>query len=200
MKTFKLEEYVIAVKNGTSIRSAYKNLYGYYCSSKARQIQFIDKCKQLDLDMSHWTGRRQKNKGHKKEKYLDKDIFCKDSKYCSRNGLIKRLLRDNFIKYECQICKTVLWQNKVLSLHLDHINGVNNDNRIENLRFLCPNCHQQTETWGVKNAKWTQLPDDETLVSLSETYSNKELSNMYIKAPSTISKRLCDAKRKLGLW
>ena len=35
-------------------------------------------------------------------------------------------------------------------LHLDRINGIHNDNRSENLRFLCPDCHQQTDTWGNK--------------------------------------------------
>ena len=41
--------------------------------------------------------------------------------------------------------------DKKLSLQLDHINGINNDHRIENLRFLCPNCHSQTETYAGKN-------------------------------------------------
>jgi 5-methylcytosine-specific restriction endonuclease McrA len=42
---------------------------------------------------------------------------------------------------------------KPLSLHLDHKNGKNNDHRIENLRFLCPNCHSQTATYAGKNKK-----------------------------------------------
>jgi hypothetical protein len=38
-----------------------------------------------------------------------------------------------------------------LTLQLDHINGISNDNRIENLRILCPNCHTQTHTFGRKS-------------------------------------------------
>ena len=43
------------------------------------------------------------------------------------------------------------WQGQDLSLQLDHINGVNNDHRVKNLRFLCPNCYSQTDTYGGKN-------------------------------------------------
>jgi 5-methylcytosine-specific restriction endonuclease McrA len=44
-----------------------------------------------------------------------------------------------------------MWNNKKLVLQVDHINGINDDNRLENLRFLCPNCHSQTETFSKKN-------------------------------------------------
>jgi 5-methylcytosine-specific restriction endonuclease McrA len=46
-----------------------------------------------------------------------------------------------------------MWFDKKLSLHLDHKNGINNDNKIKNLRFLCPNCHSQTSTYGGKSRK-----------------------------------------------
>ena len=63
-----------------------------------------------------------------------------------------QLIKHNIIDYKCSECgNTGFWNNKPLSLDLDHINGINTDDRLENLRFLCPNCHRQTETFAGKN-------------------------------------------------
>lgn len=56
--------------------------------------------------------------------------------------------------YECHVCKNDgKWLLQPLDLTIDHINGVPTDNRIENLRWLCPNCHSQTHNFGGKNTK-----------------------------------------------
>ena len=55
---------------------------------------------------------------------------------------------EELIPYRCSVCGIEpMWQSKPLTLVLDHINGVNNDNRLQNLRFLCPNCNSQTNTF-----------------------------------------------------
>lgn len=64
----------------------------------------------------------------------------------------RRIIKENLMPYECQICKTNdIWQNKKITLILDHINGVSNDHRLSNLRFLCPNCNSQTDTFCGRN-------------------------------------------------
>lgn len=65
-----------------------------------------------------------------------------------RNARIKKLLIENNIKeYKCECCQLDSWNGQNITLELDHINGINNDNRLDNLRLLCPNCHSQTPTF-----------------------------------------------------
>jgi hypothetical protein len=71
-------------------------------------------------------------------------------------GMSKRkfLFEHIFKKPTCTECgQNDLWNNKFLKLQIDHINGDSSDNRFENLRVLCPNCHTQTSTWGNPNKK-----------------------------------------------
>lgn len=83
----------------------------------------------------------------------DSELFRIQSPH-SRNALRKRILDNNLIPYRCAICGlNPKWNNKPLTLFLDHINGTNDDHRLENLRFLCPNCDSQTETYGGRNIK-----------------------------------------------
>jgi len=79
-------------------------------------------------------------------------ILIKGSTYLNNTYLKIRLVKNNLLEYKCSICNNRgVWQDKKMALQLDHINGINNDNRIENLRFLCPNCHSQTNTFSGKN-------------------------------------------------
>lgn len=74
----------------------------------------------------------------------------------SQTILKSKIIKLDLIKYQCEKCtNTGNWCNEKLNLHLDHKNGINNDNRLDNLRFLCPNCHSQTDTYcKQKNTKF----------------------------------------------
>jgi 5-methylcytosine-specific restriction endonuclease McrA len=70
-----------------------------------------------------------------------------------RSGLPRQvILRNSLLPYECSECRIPdEWNGNPLVLELDHINGNRLDDRIENLRFLCPNCHSQTSTYKGRN-------------------------------------------------
>jgi predicted RNA-binding Zn-ribbon protein involved in translation (DUF1610 family) len=70
-------------------------------------------------------------------------------------GVLKRfIIKNNIIPYMCSECGCDdNWRGKKMSLILDHINGINNDNRLENLRFLCPNCDSIQDTYKGRNKK-----------------------------------------------
>jgi 5-methylcytosine-specific restriction endonuclease McrA len=80
------------------------------------------------------------------------DILVENSTYTNISRLKIRLVKELNFPYVCTKCgNTGEWLNKKLVLQLDHINGVHDDHRIQNLRFLCPNCHSQTETFSGRN-------------------------------------------------
>jgi 5-methylcytosine-specific restriction endonuclease McrA len=75
------------------------------------------------------------------------DILKENSSY-DRSKLKSRLIKLGFLDNKCSKCGIRNeWNGSPLTLQIDHINGKYNDNRIENLRLLCPNCHSQTETF-----------------------------------------------------
>ena len=71
----------------------------------------------------------------------------------THNGtyLKKRLIKELNWEYKCDECGISECNGKKITLELDHINGIHTDNRIENLRLQCPNCHSQTPTFRTKN-------------------------------------------------
>lgn len=108
------------------------------------------------IDYSHIPQGKYANKGIARggAKIIPmKDVLIKGSSY-KRGSLKKRLIKEGLLKVKCAGCEiTDVWMGKKIVLVLDHINGDSTDNRLENLRFLCPNCNSQTETFCGRNIK-----------------------------------------------
>ena len=114
--------------------------------------------RELGLDTSHFRGpgwsRGETRKSHPsvarsttRRTWSDAEVFVENSPLLDGRSLTRRLVAMGWA-YCCACCGLVEWSGKPLVLHVDHVNGITNDNRIGNLRFLCPNCHSQTETYG----------------------------------------------------
>lgn len=83
----------------------------------------------------------------------DEEVFVANSTY-PRHVLKARIMKQGLLPNVCAVCSMLpVWNGKPLTLILDHINGVNNDNRIQNLRLICHNCDSQLDTYKSRNRK-----------------------------------------------
>jgi 5-methylcytosine-specific restriction endonuclease McrA len=139
-----------AVSSSISLREVLfklnlKQAGGNYTTLK-RKIQ------ENNINTSHFLGQRS-NSGsrHRGGRKLNlSEYLIKDSKYQSFK-LRNRLIKENIFTWQCSSCKNTEWMNQKIPLELEHINGVNSDNRLENLTLLCPNCHALTSTYRGRN-------------------------------------------------
>jgi len=108
------------------------------------------------IDTSHFTGSGwntgKRYKPIKKVESLD-TILVENSQYTSTYHLKTRLLKEGILQAKCECCGLAEWMGEPIPTELDHINGINTDHRLENLRILCPNCHSQTPTFRNKRGK-----------------------------------------------
>jgi len=109
--------------------------------------------KLYNIDDSHFLTRSQiiKNCSDINRRYSLEEIMIENSNY-SKTYLKKRLYDVGLKKRECELCgQGEIWRGKKMSLIIDHINGINNDHRLFNLRIVCPNCNSTLDTHCVGN-------------------------------------------------
>ncbi len=97
------------------------------------------------------------------------NVFCINST-AAQATLRRWFIKGNYVPYKCSICGIVEWQDKELKLQLDHINGDNHDNRLENLRWLCPNCHSQTDTFCGKQKPKVHITSNDLVQGKQHNY------------------------------
>lgn len=108
------------------------------------------KIKEYNIDISHFTGQRWQHSPAFQEKYTPENLFVKNSSV-SNQTIRKYLDKYELIPYVCSECGCDgNWRGKVLALQLHHKDGDNTNNELDNLTYLCPNCHAITDTYGGK--------------------------------------------------
>lgn len=147
------DEMICLITESKSISDLLKKLNVNSRGSGAYKT-FRNHCKRIGVDLDVIKFKINPTLNNKGVKRPLSEILIKDSTYQNISRLKIRLVRDKILEYKCVKCgNSGEWVGEPLVLQLDHINGVNNDHRIENLRFLCPNCHSQTKTFGGVNQK-----------------------------------------------
>lgn len=136
------EELQHIVSLSHSIREVIQKL-GYKTVSGGNSITVKKRIEKYGIDTSHF-------KTNYSIERSENNIFVQNS--TATQAVLRRwYLKGEYTKYKCSICgQEPEWQGKPLTLILDHINGINNDDRLDNLRWVCPNCNQQLDTTGHK--------------------------------------------------
>lgn len=115
------------------------------------------KIKNNNIDISHFLPLKDLLKNVRNFNWISKENFIENLKngypYCI-DTIKKKILEFNLIEYICNQCGLGnTWNKKCITLQIDHIDGNHNNNKLENFRWLCPNCHSQTETYCGKAKK-----------------------------------------------
>ena len=142
------EEFIKIIKESNSYSDCLRKL-GLTPRGGSSSDILKKRISELNLSVDHFGKLKKQNPtAH----YSLEEILVENSSYHNIARLKIRLVNEGYLEYKCACCgNTGQWLGKKLSLQLDHINGINNDHRIENLRFLCPNCHAQTNSFAGKN-------------------------------------------------
>ncbi len=135
------------------------------CTNMTEVIRFIDapqssgsthnhlkrRIDQLGIDTTHFRKGKGWRKGLTSPNRKRPEQILRRNKTGSRRAdsyQLRRALIESGVPYRCSICRLLTWRGSQLTLQVDHIDGDRDNNEKTNLRFLCPNCHSQTDTYG----------------------------------------------------
>lgn len=149
-----MNDIVNIVKNSKNRHEVLKKL-NWDCNTQGyRKLSKIIRVNNIDI--THFeTPKELYNRTLRIQKRIELcDILIENSTYENMSSLKKRLYNEKLKERKCEKCgQGEIWRGEKISLILDHANGIHNDNRLENLRILCPNCNATLPTHCGKNKK-----------------------------------------------
>ena len=137
------------VKNSTSVLEIIRKLG--LKESGGTHTHITKRIKDFNIDISHFLGKASNHgKSHKggcKKLEWQECLVLREKGVRQKSFILRRALIDSGEEYKCNECGIKDWLGKNLVLHVDHKNGNWLDDRKENIRFLCPNCHSQSSNY-----------------------------------------------------
>ena len=143
------------------------------------------KLETLGIDYNHLP----KNIIFSWKRYTLEEILVEDSPYVSMSSLLKRLKKERNWQHICSVCNLSVWNGKPIPLEIDHIDGCHTNNKYENLRTICPNCHAQTDTYKGKNMTICKTNLNSKVEQLKQCLEPKHESNKCINCMTDIDHR-----------
>lgn len=164
------EDIITACRKSKTLTETAKYL-GIVAPHPSSLMNIKKRIKDLNLDTSHfegmgWAKGRFKSRSNTWIRATDVLVFNKNLRRRLQGSRLKQAMLELGFEHGCEICNNKgIWNNSKLDLQVDHIDGNWRNNLPNNLRFLCPNCHSQTETFGVKNRRGKPIGDGSCLES-----------------------------------
>lgn len=139
-----------AVKSNISMLGTMRTLRASLTSGALRTY-LISRIKYYGIDTSHFLGQAwnqgENHIGGPAKKTAKQILIIQKDRPRERSKILKRALLEIGVEYKCSNCQLSQWRNMPIRLEVEHKNANPLDNRLENLCFLCPNCHSQTENY-----------------------------------------------------
>lgn len=146
MKKIEEQKFIEICKSASSMAVACSILKMNFSTFKRYAVKF-------NCYFPNQGGKGTKKGNQRKYGYPIQDVIDGKHPQMGSYKVKRKLIAAKLLENKCSICGIMSWNDKPISLELDHIDGNSHNHKLDNLRILCPNCHSQTDTFRFKRRK-----------------------------------------------